>query len=35
VCDHPARAFDSAQVKTADRGLGVHRLVLRPSPVPR
>ncbi len=25
--DHPARAVDSTQVKTADRGLGVHRLV--------
>ncbi len=24
--DHPARAVDSTQVKTADRGLGVHRL---------
>ncbi len=22
--DHPARAVDSTQVKTADRGLGVH-----------
>jgi hypothetical protein len=26
--DHPARAVDSTQVKTADRGLGVHRLVI-------
>ena len=26
VCDHPARAVDSTQVKTADRGLGVHRM---------
>lgn len=26
--DHPARAVDSTQVKTANRGLGVHRVVL-------
>jgi hypothetical protein len=26
--DHPARAVDLTQVKTADRGLGVHRLVI-------
>ncbi len=26
--DHPARAVDSTQVKTADRGLGVHRMVI-------
>jgi|688.fasta_scaffold705226_1 hypothetical protein len=26
--DHPARAVDSTQVKTTDRGLGVHRLVI-------
>ena len=25
---HRARAVDSTQVKTADRGLGVHRLVI-------
>jgi hypothetical protein len=30
-CYHPARAVDSTQVKTADRGLGVHRLVRRRS----
>ena len=29
--DHPARAVDSTQVKLADRGLGVHRLVLSSS----
>jgi hypothetical protein len=27
-CDHPARAVDSTQVIRADRGLGVHRVVL-------
>ena len=27
--DHPARAVASSQVRTADRGLGVHRFVLR------
>jgi hypothetical protein len=26
--DHPARAVDSTQIKTADRGLGVHRFVI-------
>jgi|GEM_PF-6359670 len=26
VCDHPARVVDLTQVKTADRGLGVHRV---------
>ena len=25
--DHPARAVDSTQVRTVDRGLGVHRFV--------
>ena len=27
--DHPARAVDSTQVRTVDRGLGVHRFVLK------